>query len=517
MGLGQDGSALQGRARERGSRRARRRPRGSPGPRGPTTSSSATSRSTSAAGSATATGSRTPSIPRADAKLALRSLREAGTLGRGVWVFDASDTNNFTQKLTIPLRYPNPRSDFEARVFGPFLVIRSKQPTRTPKEFLIETRQAQILGRSLGAGDADVNLLTADQALSDARAASGFALDRLLVAGGVLERGQARGVRRGAARSGSAPSTRGRDHGRRADQAADEKRAEALGPAIGAVHGRDSTRRVKRSWRCASAPSAICCSTSSSARAARAGPKRRAPPRRGSARAARRRTSRRGRPSSEPRRGSSASAGSDAAGELAGARAPCARRRAARPRRGGPERRRRLARLAGREPDDADRPRRRAGPARRGARRALVRRLRVAPPVRLLAAAAPDRGGRGEGRGRGAGAGRTDQRRPRLGVGDRRVRAGEAPRRGSSCSGPSSCSRTRASWTRSAARCPGRSCSSAAPTGSRVDGADYPALPADVVDTTGAGDALAAGFLVGGPELAAQAAARCVAQLGAMP
>jgi len=53
--------------------------------------------------------------------------------------------------------------------------------------------------------------------------------------------------------------------------------------------------------------------------------------------------------------------------------------------------------------------------------------------------------------------------------------------------------------------------------GFRVDGADYPALPADVVDTTGAGDALAAGYLVGGPQLAAQAAARCVAQLGAMP
>ena len=38
-----------------------------------------------------------------------------------------------------------------------------------------------------------------------------------------------------------------------------------------------------------------------------------------------------------------------------------------------------------------------------------------------------------------------------------------------------------------------------------------------VVDTTGAGDALAAGFLVGGAELAAEAAARCVAQVGAMP
>jgi sugar/nucleoside kinase (ribokinase family) len=38
-----------------------------------------------------------------------------------------------------------------------------------------------------------------------------------------------------------------------------------------------------------------------------------------------------------------------------------------------------------------------------------------------------------------------------------------------------------------------------------------------VVDTTGAGDALAAGFLVGGAELALEAAARCVAQVGAMP
>jgi ribokinase len=43
------------------------------------------------------------------------------------------------------------------------------------------------------------------------------------------------------------------------------------------------------------------------------------------------------------------------------------------------------------------------------------------------------------------------------------------------------------------------------------------AHPAHVVDTTGAGDALAAGYLVGGPELALETAARCVAQLGAMP
>jgi sugar/nucleoside kinase (ribokinase family) len=44
-----------------------------------------------------------------------------------------------------------------------------------------------------------------------------------------------------------------------------------------------------------------------------------------------------------------------------------------------------------------------------------------------------------------------------------------------------------------------------------------PAAAVEVVDATGAGDALAAGFLVGGPELAVEAAARCVGKLGAMP
>ena len=46
---------------------------------------------------------------------------------------------------------------------------------------------------------------------------------------------------------------------------------------------------------------------------------------------------------------------------------------------------------------------------------------------------------------------------------------------------------------------------------------EYAAVPADVVDPTGAGDALAAGFLVGGVEVGLDAAARCVAQAGAMP
>jgi ribokinase len=47
--------------------------------------------------------------------------------------------------------------------------------------------------------------------------------------------------------------------------------------------------------------------------------------------------------------------------------------------------------------------------------------------------------------------------------------------------------------------------------------AELPPAPGEVVDATGAGDALAAGFLVGGPELAIEAAASCVGRLGAMP
>lgn len=42
-------------------------------------------------------------------------------------------------------------------------------------------------------------------------------------------------------------------------------------------------------------------------------------------------------------------------------------------------------------------------------------------------------------------------------------------------------------------------------------------VPGPVVDVTGAGDALAAGYFVGGPELAMRAAARCIAQSGAQP
>jgi sugar/nucleoside kinase (ribokinase family) len=54
--------------------------------------------------------------------------------------------------------------------------------------------------------------------------------------------------------------------------------------------------------------------------------------------------------------------------------------------------------------------------------------------------------------------------------------------------------------------------------GCSFDGDEREAVPVErVVDSTGAGDALAAGWIVGGAELALDAAARCLQHLGAMP
>jgi sugar/nucleoside kinase (ribokinase family) len=50
-----------------------------------------------------------------------------------------------------------------------------------------------------------------------------------------------------------------------------------------------------------------------------------------------------------------------------------------------------------------------------------------------------------------------------------------------------------------------------------VDGEAFAAKPTDVVDPTGAGDAFAAGFLVGDVEAGLAAAAQCCARLGTMP
>jgi hypothetical protein len=104
-------------------------------------------------------------VPRADPKLALQTLLdEKRPLGRGVWVFDASDTNNFDPRLTIELRIPRPASAFEARVYGPFLVIRSRKPTETPRSYLELSARAMGIGKTLFIGDADINALTVSRA-----------------------------------------------------------------------------------------------------------------------------------------------------------------------------------------------------------------------------------------------------------------------------------------------------------------------------------------------------------------
>jgi ribokinase len=55
------------------------------------------------------------------------------------------------------------------------------------------------------------------------------------------------------------------------------------------------------------------------------------------------------------------------------------------------------------------------------------------------------------------------------------------------------------------------------PRGARFPEGEYAAAPVNVVDATGAGDALAAGYLIGGPTMAIEAAARSVSHIGAMP
>jgi hypothetical protein len=99
-------------------------------------------------------------VPRADPKLALQTLRETRPLGRGVWVFDAGDNNNYVKRTTIELRLPFPHSDFEGRVYGPYLVIRTRRPTVTVDRYLDDARKVELIGKSLGMGDADINYAT---------------------------------------------------------------------------------------------------------------------------------------------------------------------------------------------------------------------------------------------------------------------------------------------------------------------------------------------------------------------
>jgi hypothetical protein len=117
-------------------------------------------------------------LPRADADLALHNLLDLERpLGHGVWVFDASKTTNFERSLQIPLESPRPASAFEVRDFGPFLVIRTRDPVVTPDRYLLRAGQAMLVGKRLFLGDADINLPTIERA---ARALRGYGAARSL-------------------------------------------------------------------------------------------------------------------------------------------------------------------------------------------------------------------------------------------------------------------------------------------------------------------------------------------------
>jgi mannosyltransferase len=100
-------------------------------------------------------------LPRADAKLAADGLAEAPhPLGHAVWVFDAADTTNYEKRLEIVRRLPRPPDAFEARVFGPYLVIRTREPVRTAERYVELAASVMVTGKTLVIGDADINFAT---------------------------------------------------------------------------------------------------------------------------------------------------------------------------------------------------------------------------------------------------------------------------------------------------------------------------------------------------------------------
>jgi 4-amino-4-deoxy-L-arabinose transferase-like glycosyltransferase len=106
-------------------------------------------------------------LPRADPALFADALNRAALpIGRGVWVFDASATTNPRQVQTIRLVFPRPAAAFEAHVYGPYLVIRSRAPLLTRAHYLAVAERVMLVGRSLQINDAYVNLQTMQQAES---------------------------------------------------------------------------------------------------------------------------------------------------------------------------------------------------------------------------------------------------------------------------------------------------------------------------------------------------------------
>ena len=49
-------------------------------------------------------------------------------------------------------------------MFGPYLVLRTREATGTPAEYLDRAAQVMVVGKSLFIGDADINFVTVRRA-----------------------------------------------------------------------------------------------------------------------------------------------------------------------------------------------------------------------------------------------------------------------------------------------------------------------------------------------------------------
>ena len=103
-------------------------------------------------------------IPRADAVLALRTLERSPSLGRAVFVLDGGDPNNVAPVRVIEPKSPNPAAAFDVRAFGPFLIVRTRQPTGTPALYLAYAQQVQRMAYGMGIAHAGVNIDTVKRA-----------------------------------------------------------------------------------------------------------------------------------------------------------------------------------------------------------------------------------------------------------------------------------------------------------------------------------------------------------------
>ena len=230
-----DALALYRRARGASGRAGRGRALAGRVRRARTTCSSATSRPTWTPGTKEPRTARSSSRGPTLASPSRRSRTPASRSGGASGCWTPRTTSTMAEaRLTIPEGSPGPA--FETAAFGPFLVVRTVDPTITPATFLQATLEVQALAAELGIGDAGRNAQTAAGGAGAARSrladalAARLALDELLVAGGLLERGEAR--RRlplPRLRPHLHPPRRG-DAGDRADEPAEEEGPEPSAP-----------------------------------------------------------------------------------------------------------------------------------------------------------------------------------------------------------------------------------------------------------------------------------------------